>query len=573
MRTPSPDDPTLPLAIQSEFELGRRSRAGSVGQLALLAIFTWAMPTASERPRMFAVLGGSILLANVLRYHLGRRQAAYYPVRRRLWNRLLAAGTLVSGAAWGLLFLAAIRDHGLASYPATVSVLMGSGIAAAMTTSLSPRQGLSRGVIALVIGPSLLQLLLMRERGALAMALIFITYYLFLWAQVRIQNRIYQDGIRYRAKLTEERNRLQSALDAIPGLVSWVGSDLRYRGVNRNFAANYEAEPREFPGQELGFRVADTEFLRAVREFMASPARQSAREIRVTTLGQRRCHWLVMRKGNPEPADPSAREAYLVSIDIHELKEAQAELERQRLRSEMTAKLAVLGELTASIAHDIRNPLTAIRASLELIGRLLDARAAPEPKLRQLADRGISTCHRMEKMVDGLTRFSRQTAEEPYARASLKQIIRDSVELTSPHFLANRVLLHEELPDGDFAAWCRPIEISQALVNLLTNAMDAARTRPERWVSLKASFSEGGATIQVTDSGDGIPEELRPRIFQPFFTTKPAGTGTGLGLSISRRIVLRHGGQLELDPSARHTTFVLRLPPARDAAADGRRSA
>jgi signal transduction histidine kinase len=112
----------------------------------------------------------------------------------------------------------------------------------------------------------------------------------------------------------------------------------------------------------------------------------------------------------------------------------------------------------------------------------------------------------------------------------------------------------------DLYVECRSVQISQILLNLVSNAHDAALGQPTRWVRISAEVAPAEVSIKVTDSGPGIPPELRPRIMEPFFTTKEFGKGTGLGLSVSKGIAEAHGGRLSYDPSARHTCFVLTLP-------------
>jgi C4-dicarboxylate-specific signal transduction histidine kinase len=114
---------------------------------------------------------------------------------------------------------------------------------------------------------------------------------------------------------------------------------------------------------------------------------------------------------------------------------------------------------------------------------------------------------------------------------------------------------------------CRDIEISQVLLNLLNNAYDAVTDKEDKWVRIDVKETESAAIITVTDSGPGIPENIRNKITQPFFTTKELGKGTGLGLSISLGIVGAHQGNLTLDTHSSHTCFVVTLPKRRTVSA------
>jgi C4-dicarboxylate-specific signal transduction histidine kinase len=109
---------------------------------------------------------------------------------------------------------------------------------------------------------------------------------------------------------------------------------------------------------------------------------------------------------------------------------------------------------------------------------------------------------------------------------------------------------------------CRPVQISQVILNVLNNAFDAVESSSQKWITINVVRSENHVEIQISDNGAGIAEQYREKIFQPFFTLKEVGKGTGLGLSISRSIIESQGGRIELDLTKKHTTFVIYLPLA-----------
>jgi len=112
------------------------------------------------------------------------------------------------------------------------------------------------------------------------------------------------------------------------------------------------------------------------------------------------------------------------------------------------------------------------------------------------------------------------------------------------------------------------VQIAQALLNLLQNAFDAVvDQKDERWVRLEVQAAQGSVVISVVDGGPGIPSEIRSRVMEPFFTTKPVGKGVGLGLSLSKTIAEDHGGSLEYSEENGHTRFSLVLPLATKAEA------
>lgn len=233
---------------------------------------------------------------------------------------------------------------------------------------------------------------------------------------------------------------------------------------------------------------------------------------------------------------------------IRELKEAQDRLIQ-------SAKMAALGEMAASIAHEINNPLSII----QFYATHLKESGLASPAVEML-DKIESTSSRMAKIVAGLRSFSRGDAMEAFQVTSLESIITETMELCRLREKKSRILLLVDQVPKDVKLNCRAIQISQILLNLLNNAFDAVEAVDEPWVGVEIKALPEAVSITVADNGPGIPREIREKIMQPFFTTKGAGKGTGLGLSIAAGIASAHGGRLRLDEHSDQTRFVLTLP-------------
>ncbi|MDZ4082989.1 MAG: ATP-binding protein, partial [Bdellovibrionales bacterium] len=174
---------------------------------------------------------------------------------------------------------------------------------------------------------------------------------------------------------------------------------------------------------------------------------------------------------------------------------------------------------------------------------------------------------RPAKIVSGLLTFSRDSRSDILQPVSLKRLLDDSLLFSIERFKKNDILLEvSEVPDIQVRG--NSNELSQVLINLINNAHDAVRNEKVKKVSIDFELrlqpgqtTNGLVAISVTDSGPGVPAQIRSKIMQPFFTTKDVGKGTGLGLSISKGIAERHGGRLYLDPnSVRGARFVLEVP-------------
>jgi signal transduction histidine kinase len=144
----------------------------------------------------------------------------------------------------------------------------------------------------------------------------------------------------------------------------------------------------------------------------------------------------------------------------------------------------------------------------------------------------------------------------------VQQILEETLPFCMERLKQNSVELRVSPVEQSLLIDCRPTEISQVLLNLLNNAVDAAEPLPEKRMEVKVKNVGTDVEISGMDSGMGIPEQFRNKVGQPFFTTKQVGHGTGLGLSTSKGIVEAHGGHLNLDAECEHTRFVVTLPRA-----------
>ena len=244
-----------------------------------------------------------------------------------------------------------------------------------------------------------------------------------------------------------------------------------------------------------------------------------------------------------------------------ERKKTEKTIQEQERALFSASKLMALGELTAFIFHEIRNPLCALSMNTELLDRYINGNG---PIDRETLHRLLASSHRnirgIDKILDGLQRSVDGSAQEPFEEVQLADLFSGTVELCLNRFRSSQVSLQVEGVSQDLKLACRPTQITQVLVNLLNNAFDAVGSLEKKWVKLEVMDQPEFTEISVTDSGNGISEELSKKILETFFTTKPKGKGTGLGLSISKRIVEEHGGRFFIDHGCANTRFVARFP-------------
>lgn len=243
--------------------------------------------------------------------------------------------------------------------------------------------------------------------------------------------------------------------------------------------------------------------------------------------------------------------------DIHERKLIEIKYNQERHKSIISAKFSALGELSASIAHEINNPLGAISGFAELL-QLTSKKATPEDiSLKSTAI--LKSCDRIQHIVKSLKKFSRSDIEGKYTAASLVNIINEAVILTNPklsHQLVTLKCNHIE----DSKILCNEIEIEQVIVNLINNAIDAVSELADKWIDISVTESKLQYKISISDAGLGISVDKQVSIFEPFITSKGSTQGTGLGLSIVKGILDSHGAGISLDNNNKNTCFVIDFP-------------
>jgi PAS domain S-box-containing protein len=230
--------------------------------------------------------------------------------------------------------------------------------------------------------------------------------------------------------------------------------------------------------------------------------------------------------------------------------------ERKRLEAvvRQSEKMSAVGQLAAGVAHELKNPLSAILGFTELLARHAAEKDASFQPLKTIEREAL----RCQVLVNDLLTFSRKKAPG-LTSEDLRQVVEEALTLVESEARVRDVEIRKELGGPLPPMRMDRQQIQQVLINLCTNAIDAMHQGGLLTVSVKRAGEQ--AEIRVTDTGTGIPPEVQDHIFEPFFTTKEAGTGTGLGLSIVQEIVQNHHGSIQFKTQMNcGTTFTVTLP-------------
>lgn len=244
------------------------------------------------------------------------------------------------------------------------------------------------------------------------------------------------------------------------------------------------------------------------------------------------------------------------------VRDKTAELQKAHQQIMQIEKMASLGKLAATVAHELNNPLEGILTYAKLIERRLRRVEVKSPEVQQTVD-DIELIQRETErcgsIVKNLLLFSKKQIGE-FALIPVREIIEKAEQLVKHHFAISNVEFEALLPPEEVSLLCDENQMEQALVALFVNAVEAMPGGGKLHVEAKQDSSGGDLSILVKDSGIGISAEDLPHIFEPFYTTKKNAQGVGLGLSVAYGILERHGGRISVESEpGRGTTFSMKF--------------
>ena len=358
---------------------------------------------------------------------------------------------------------------------------------------------------------------------------------------------------RYRLLVEGVKDYAIIMLDVEGRITSWNKGAERIKGylaediVGEHFSRFYPAEDVARGKPELALKVA------------AEEGRHEDEGWRVRKNGTRFFANVVITALRDEAGH--LRGFAKVTRNITERKQAEEALHKTQAELAHATRVMTMGELTASIAHEINQPLTAVINNSNACLRWL-ARETPDLEALREALRDISTNGQRASDVITRIRMALKNAPTPAVPLEINEVLKEVIGLTHRAVQQHGVQLRTELAADLLPVLGDRIQIQQVLLNLLMNSIEAMSTvmdRPRQLLMRSARAGSDEVLVAVQDSGIGLDPQTLERMFDAFYTTKPAGMG--MGLSISRTIVKAHGGQLWAEPNSGHgATFQFTLP-------------
>jgi PAS domain S-box-containing protein len=262
-------------------------------------------------------------------------------------------------------------------------------------------------------------------------------------------------------------------------------------------------------------------------------------------------------------ADSRLSGLMITAFDVTE--DNEVELERQKVQMKMLSqsKHATIGEVSTGVAHEVNQPLSYIKSSLQNLVRRLRKQDVATDVIIEKLDKSLNQVDRINKIIEHMRSFGRSHDVE-VVNFDIPIVIDNALLLLSEKIRLRNITLNLDIDDGLPEVLGNINQLEQVLINLFQNSIDALEFYDgDKRISLSASYKEADRYLEFifSDNGCGIPEALIEKVFEPFFTTKPVGKGTGIGLAVCYGILTEHNASFNVKSTlGEGTDFIIRFP-------------
>jgi signal transduction histidine kinase len=357
-------------------------------------------------------------------------------------------------------------------------------------------------------------------------------------------------------ELAEGHRQIKALIESIPGYVAWLNIDGTYLGGNSAFSKDVVNVTQSATPVKIGSLGVEMDHLlhQGFRDFIAESSESYQRDIFIGTESSRKKFVFSFSKYDGD------QKVIMIGTDVTSAWKFEQDALVNRQIAANASRLAELGEIAGGIAHEVNNPLAIIDGKARQLLTLVSKDPINIELVNKNIERIVQMSERISKIITGMRTISRDGSADPMEFELIANIVESSLELSRDRLNRSGVKLSVDVQCGPVGVQCRSVQLSQVIINLVNNSVDAIKERPEPWIDVQVKQLGRQIEVIVTDCGEGIPESLRQKIMTPFFTTKPVGKGTGLGLSISKSIIEAHGGDFIYDDTHPNTRFKIRLP-------------
>lgn len=549
-----PDEQNEQIQCRLDLFVYKRAIALSIVTIIAFVCYLWVLEKSSALTPLAVVFCSIAVALNVYRIWLAQSASNdLSTIQRKHLRRIFEAVSIAISVLWVGIYCQANMSLGNDHPTNFLALLIISGLIGGTPSSLGPMQKLAvintlvlggGATISTIINGSSIHDYILASLSAIYTALMV--------NHASDFRKTLGLAMLERSTAESEINSIKTLINSVPGYMTILDKDLNYVMANDAFTKFVKSD---VIGKKVGHLNEKSEFKALVEQFASSSFERKNQEMKMGSDFDQQ-HYLVSLAKIHSPFEGIA----VLTMNIEDRVQMELELTNARQEMEHASRLITIGEMVSSISHEIRNPLTIIAGKAAFYKMIVTKKQLDPDKIANEADIIIKMVDRISKIIQTTLRFSRGEKDAQMKPTSIRQIIEDATTLISAKTKVEMVDLNIiQGPALDIPIQCQPLQISQVIVNLISNGIDAMEHQQEKWIRIEVIDLSDKIRILVSDGGAGIPIEVREKMMQPFFTTKAAGMGTGLGLSISQNILMNHQGQLMLLPDTAHTTFAVEM--------------
>lgn len=347
---------------------------------------------------------------------------------------------------------------------------------------------------------------------------------------------------------------INSVINYIPSAILWVDQHQNIKNINDNFLSIISKNKDEV----IGTKLSEYPFLN-LHQYFSHIELLRNRDLKIVDHFEIGEQTKTVRFYINEVEHENS--FIIMGLDIsNEIYRSEAHEEVRRQQEENT-RFMLIGQIASGVAQEINNPLAIISGFLYNMKRALKGSEINLDReyFSDKINKSMSNIDRIAMIVRGLKFLSQNDLKSPLEIVHITQIIKHALDVCSEKFKANGINLIIGETKLGMSVSCRPVQLTQAIINILMNAHDAVLDCDLKQVQIQFETKDRNLFVSIIDSGPGIPVELRKNIMDPFFTTKELDKKVGLGLSTSKIIIQDHDGELTFDDTSEKTKFIIKL--------------
>ena len=507
-------------------ELTKSSTVSVISSLLLIAVYQYTISYYISQDFTNLVLSTVLAVSYLFRILWARANR----LNNSRWLFLFSSTIFIHGVLWASILINVLRLPHNSQETIVLSYLAYVGLVAASALSI----GISRLNFFLFTVPIITSLLVSLYEisdkfvfsfGATCYVIIFVV---FSVKQQMKNQRSWSD-------LIVHNFELQNIIDTVPGGILVVKDEVCIKSNKYIHKLAPKLDHSSF--NQLSDIIKNECFNREISDFSNSEEMYKQFEVLLDTNTEPKHHLVSVRRS-------IKRSEKLISVlDIDQLKKIEHENNIHKIRLISQARMISLGEMAGGIAHEINNPLAIIYGNAQQLLHHINNHTLTTDKLTKSLETMNTTSLRISGVIKSLRDFAKDSEQTEFEKANLRQITSIALSFNKAK-IENSGVFVENKVDANIEVECIPAKIKEAIYNVVNNSFESVIKGHRRHIKIETSMLDTFVVLKITDSGGGIPQNIREKVFQPFFSTKDVGQGTGLGLSVAKGIIEQHHGEI-----------------------------